>query len=129
MGVWILLMLVFTLASPFLFRVALPWPLIPALGIALSIILSMLIVRVIGLRLRQALLKSTLMVLLGEILVQLVLGGLGMIVLVIFSFSFLYTRVTKLIISWKPWLSWLQWNNIVNVARKELSVKLTHGWL
>ena len=57
MGVWILLMLVFTLTSPFLFRVALPWPLIPALGIALSIILSVLIVRVIGLLLRQALLK------------------------------------------------------------------------
>ncbi|MDF3686427.1 hypothetical protein, partial [Enterobacter hormaechei] len=68
-------MLVFILASLFLFGVALPWPLIPALGIALSIILSELIVRVIGLLLRQALSKSTLMVLLGEILVQLVLGG------------------------------------------------------
>jgi len=74
MGVWILLMLVFFLASPFLFRVALPWPLIPALGIAVGIILSVLIVKVIGLLLRQALLKSTLMVLLREILVQLVLG-------------------------------------------------------
>ena len=70
-GVWILLMLVFFLASLFLFGVALPWPLIPALGIGLSIILNVLIVRVIHLLLRQAVLKSTLMVLLGEILVQL----------------------------------------------------------
>lgn len=92
-GVWILLMLVFTLASPFLFRDALPQSPTPAMGIELRNTLNMLIGRDVGLLLTQALLKSTLMDLLGEILVWLVLGELGMIVLVISSFCFLYTRL------------------------------------
>ena len=93
MEVWILEMMLFTHAFPFLFRVALPRSPTTALGIELGITLSMFIVREIGLLLRQAFLKSTLMVLLREILDQLVLGELGMIALVIFSFCFLYTRV------------------------------------
>ena len=95
--VWILEMLVFTHAFPFLFRVALPQSPTAAMGIESGSTLSVLIVRGIGLLLRRAFLKSTLMVLLEEILVWLVLEELGVIVLVIFNFCFLYTRVTILI--------------------------------
>lgn len=122
-------MLIFTLTSPFLFRVALSQSPTPTLGIELSNPLSVLIIRDIGLLLRRVLLKSTLVVLLKEILVWLVLGELDVIVLVIFSFCFLYTRVTILITSWKPSLSWLQWNSVANVVGKESSMRLTHRWL